>query len=125
MPTLTALDPVALFVSGGTSPMIKYTPEEDVAVGDVVVFADVPMVAHLAIGADELGALASQGGVYRVKKSAVAFTAGDAMYFDVADDEINKDSGNYLFGVCTADAEAGDDRVEGIHCPLLGENIES
>jgi len=126
MATVNAIDTVGIFVSGSQGPMVKHTPESAVAAGDCVIKGGIPMMSPLDIAADKLGALSSQGGLWAMKKSAVAFSEGDAMYFDVADNQINKDDANPLWGVCTEDAAAtAGVRVTGIHAPLVEGNIES
>lgn len=55
--------------------MIDHVPASAVAAGEVVVIGDLTHIAHRAIAADEKGALAARGGVYRVPKAAGASSA--------------------------------------------------
>ena len=65
----------------GNPLMVDYTPSGAVAAGDVVVIGSVPFVAHNAIAADKLGALAARGGVYRgVGTNGV--TEGEEVFWD-------------------------------------------
>ena len=75
----------ATFVHDGSS--IDYTPGSAVAVGDVVVQADLIGVARTPIAASALGSLAVAG-VFDVPKTAgvgEAIAVGSKVYWDVGD----------------------------------------
>ncbi|HOQ62315.1 MAG TPA: DUF2190 family protein, partial [Vicinamibacterales bacterium] len=83
------------FVQRGDA--VDYTPEADVASGDVVVQGDLIGVAKLDIKANALGALAVSG-VFDFPKdtgSSSAITAGAKLYWDAVNE------------VATTDADSG------------------
>jgi predicted RecA/RadA family phage recombinase len=65
----------------GHSLMVDYTPGSAVAAGDVVVIGDKPYVAHRDLPANELGALAAGGGVYK-GVAAGNYAPGEAVYWN-------------------------------------------
>lgn len=65
----------------GTPHMVDHTPGSAVAAGDVVVRGNVPMIAHLDLEANELGALSDGGGIYEMDCNA-AITDGAAVWWD-------------------------------------------
>jgi len=108
----------ATFVQDGAS--IDYTPGSDVAAGDVVVQGDLVGVAKLPIASGALGALAVRG-VFDVVQAAVAFTAGDAVYWDADGDPVGGEAGtgaatstatsNTFMGFALADTADTDETV--------------
>ena len=88
---------------------IDYTPEADVAAGDVVRLGKLVGVAKLDIKAGELGALALTG-VYEIAKASdVEFTAGELVAYNGTTGEVVKTGtfGATGFGYCIADYPAG------------------
>jgi predicted RecA/RadA family phage recombinase len=77
----------ATFVSGDVN-MIDYTPGSAVAAGAVVELGTECYVAHTAIAANAVGALAADGGVYDVVKEATTFAIGDPVYWDAGGDPV-------------------------------------
>ena len=104
----------AVFVQGGRS--IDYTPDSNVAAGDVVVQGDLVGVATRAIEANTLGALAVEG-VFDFAKdtgSADAISAGARLYWDESEAlATTESSGNVYLGkaVQAAAADAATVRV--------------
>lgn len=79
---------------------IDYTPDTDVAAGDVIRLGKLTGVAKLDIKAGELGAVALTG-VYEIgKDSAVAFDAGELVAYNPATGQVCKagTSGAHGFG---------------------------
>lgn len=69
----------------GSSLMVDHTPSGNIAAGEVVIVGDLALIAHRAIAANELGALAAGGGVYAVAKTAgsgEAIAAGANVWWD-------------------------------------------
>ena len=87
---------------------IDYTPVANVSAGDVVFIGPLCGVAKLDIKANELGALAVVG-VFDFVKGTVAFSLGEAVYWD-ADAQKAAKSGAYI-GVAVAAALATDATV--------------
>ena len=102
------------FVQRGDA--VDYTPDADVASGDVVVQGDLVGVAKLNIKANALGALAVTG-VFDFPKdtgSSSAITAGAKVYWDAVNEvaTTDADSGtNKLIGKTIADAGDDDETV--------------
>lgn len=91
----------------GSPRMADYTPGSAVAVGDVVVTNDTPRVAHLAIAANALGALAAEGGIYEVKGDG-SISADKKVYWDATASKVTLTAtGNKAFGY-TVSACSGD-----------------
>lgn len=87
----------AKFVHGNPV-MVDHTPSSAVSGGDVVVVADLALVAHRDIAASEQGALAAGGGVYECTADA-AIDEGDKVYWDDTNDLVTETStGNKVFG---------------------------
>ena len=82
---------------------IDYTPEANVAAGDVVFLGDLVGVANLDIKAGELGALALSG-VYRVVKGSETAEAGAPVYWNAE----SKQATFKRMGTLVADAATGD-----------------
>ena len=71
----------------GSPVMIDHTPAAAVSAGDVIVLPNTIRIAHRDIAADELGALAAEGGVYEVPKAAGGGSAipdGTTVYWNDA-----------------------------------------
>lgn len=105
----------------GNPLMVDYTPSAAVAAGDVVVIGEYPLVAHNAIDADKLGALAAGGGVYDLTVDA-DLAPGDKIYWDESASKITAtaDAGNNKhFGFISPDSDPGadGDTVRCIHQP--------
>ncbi len=93
--------------------LIDYTPETDVAAGDVVVLGDRCLFANLDIPAGTLGALATDG-VYDVAKGADAIELGAILSWD-GEKAVAGESGTRL-GIAIAAAEAADTVVRVLAC---------
>lgn len=105
---------------------IDYTPGSAKSSGDVVVIGSLVGVCVTDIAANALGALAITG-IYKVAKEATAteFAAGAAVYFDVADNECNTDSGNPWMGKAAYAAAATDTHVYVVLLTAQGATSES
>ncbi len=79
---------------------IDHTPGEDVAAGQVVTVGSLVGIAKIPILAAALGALAVRG-VFDVVQAAVAFTAGDGVYWDADGDPVGGEAGT---GAATSSA---------------------
>jgi predicted RecA/RadA family phage recombinase len=97
-----------------------YTPDADVAAGDVVLIGTIPAIAPVAIESGVKGSLAITG-LYKVPQKAEIITAGDAVYWDATGDPVTGTAGTgaatgtasvYIMGVCTKTTEATDTYVE-------------
>ena len=87
---------------------IDYTPEANVAAGDVVFLGDLVGVAKLDIKAGTLGALALSG-VYRVVKGSETADAGTAVYWNSESGQATFTQGsNKRIGTLVADAATED-----------------
>lgn len=90
---------------------IPYTPEADVAAGDVVVLGGLVGIATCPIAADELGSLAIEG-VFEIAKhddEDVIADVGEHAYWDSSDEVVTDlASGNTPIGHFTRRAEATD-----------------
>ncbi|RLC78694.1 MAG: hypothetical protein DRI61_09440 [Chloroflexi bacterium] len=96
---------------GGDQDRIDYTPSSAVSAGDVILQVGLLGVALSDMAASEKGALATAG-IYDVAKVGSAIDAGDVVYWDVADNEVNETaSGNTKMGYAIDDAAAGDATV--------------
>lgn len=103
--------------SHGKPTMLDYTPGAAVAAGTVVVTNDTPRVAHLDIPANTLGAIASDGGVYRMVADG-AIAADKKVYFNVTTRKVSLTAtGAVLFGVTEQAAAADLDAVTVRHDP--------
>lgn len=93
---------------------IPHTPAAEVAAGAVVLQGALLGVAATILPAGEAGALVTSG-VFEVPKAAEAFSAGDAVYWDVADSNVNSSAtGNTAFGRVIEAAASGDS-----HCRVV------
>lgn len=87
--------------------MVEHVPGSAIAVGDVVVTADTARIAHLAIPAGSLGALAAGGGVYEVVGNGL-IAADRKVWWVAADSKITLTASTHrVFGV-TVTACGGD-----------------
>jgi predicted RecA/RadA family phage recombinase len=82
---------------------VDHTPSGDLSAGTVVVLGDKAYICHRDIAADELGALASRGGVYSVLadggSGGDAWSQGDKLWWD--------DSGNKATASATSNVPLG------------------
>jgi predicted RecA/RadA family phage recombinase len=94
----------------GSPVTVDHTPGSAVAAGDVIVTGVTPRVAHQAIAANELGALAAGGGVYEMTGDD-AIGADEAVYWDASAEKVSEDddSGTNVFFGFTVSACAADD----------------
>ena len=86
-----------------TGHTIPHTPSSAVAAGDVVLIGTIPTIAVDAIAASALGAVMTEG-IFDVCKKNEAYTAGDAVYWDVDGDAYQEDAGT---GAATRTASEG------------------
>lgn len=100
----------ARYVQRGES--IDYTPEADVAAGDIVKVGNLVGVAKLDIKAGELGALALVG-VYEISTGGIAIEAGALVFVDPATGKTCAESasGAVKFGHAVAAAASADTLV--------------
>ena len=101
------------FVQRGDA--VDYTPDADVASGDVVVQGELVGVAKLDIKANALGALAVSG-VFDFPKdtgSATAISAGAKVYWDAVSE------------VATTDADSGSNKLIGKVIAAAGDDDET
>lgn len=79
----------------GNPLMVDYTPSSAVPAGQVEEVGEYPLVAHNAIDANDLGALAAGGGVYLCTVDA-DLSPGDKVYWDSSAEKITAtaDAGN-------------------------------
>ena len=99
----------ARYVQRGES--IDYTPETDVAAGDIVKLGSLVGVAKLDIKAGELGALALVG-VYEIATGGTAVALGDVVSVDPATGKVAAAaSGAVKFGHAVTAATASDATV--------------
>lgn len=109
----------ALFLQEGRT--IDYTPDADVAAGQVVLVGNIPAIPSVPIAAGRKGAL-NIAGVFQVPKTSDTFALGDSVYWDADADPVSGTagsgaadstaSGNYLMGVCIEAADADDAYVK-------------
>lgn len=103
----------------GNPVMVDHTPTGAVALGEVITNVDHNGVAHRAIDASALGALASGGGVYLMAKEApLVITKGDKVYWDATNNNIDKTNTNKPFGFCVEDAASAATTVKVLHWPF-------
>ena len=99
--------------------MVDYTPGSAVTAGDVLVIGSDIRIAHSDIAANELGALAAGGGVYRFPKatgSGEAITTGTRVYWDASGEVATTTaSTNKIIGDTVAAAGDDDATVDVIH----------
>lgn len=97
--------------------MADHTPNAAVAAGDVIVVGTRVCIAHSAIAADALGAVAVGGGVYDVTADA-ALAAGAKVYWDDTANKVTATAGaNKVFGyVAPGSSSAADgDTIRAVH----------
>lgn len=105
----------------GNPLMCDYTPGSAVNAGKVEVVGDVPLVAHNAIAANELGALAAGGGVYR-GTAGEPVDAGEVVFWDdTANKFVATPGANKCFGFCAPgnSAAADGDEIDVVHAPAI------
>lgn len=98
----------AIKVSSGYA--IQHTPGGAIQAGQVVLLDLVGAVANNEIAANELGSL-DVGGVYDVAKASgtgVAFTVGQAVYWNNTTNKAVEDTGDILLGYAVKAAVSAD-----------------
>lgn len=108
----------AAFVHGSPI-MLDYTPSGAVAAGEVVIVGVLPLVAHNAIEANALGAVAAGGGVYDLV-AAGNYSPGAKVYWNTSANKITTGVGSHPhfgFIVPSSDPGADGDTVRVLHCP--------
>lgn len=110
----------AIFDSGEYTTML-YTPNADVAAGDIIVMNGWPFVAHRDIPAGVQGSLAVFGGKYKLLKngtSGPAIAVGEQVaWIDNTNLATDITTGNVQFGPCVEDAPANQAYVIAAHLP--------
>ena len=108
MPGLETHEEKAMQNSIQNGDTMEYTPADDVAGGDLVVFTNMVAVAVTDIPAGATGALAAVG-VFELPKGNLAFAQGQVVYA-AADGRLTADGsgGGIRAGVVWAEAAAGD-----------------
>lgn len=114
-----ATDNVNLF--HGDPIMVDHTPSGAVAAGEVVVTADTPRIAHRAIAANELGALAFGGGVYTCPKATgtgQAIAANTLVYWNASGSVVTTTASSHKKFGYTVEASGDDDATcKVVHWP--------
>ncbi len=105
----------AIFKHGDPT-MMDFTPDSDVAAGDVVVEGNAPFVAHLPILANETGAIATGGGSYEMTSSE-AIDIGEFVYF--ANDTVNVSQDGVGFGVAETETANSNETLTVRHDPFV------
>jgi len=103
--------PLATFVQTGVS--IDYTPDADVAAGDVIVIGSIVAVAPVAISAGVKGAVTIKG-VVRFPKdtgSGSALDAGTKVYWDPDSEIVTSTADGLKCAGYTVGAAAADDET--------------
>ncbi|MDD5699518.1 MAG: DUF2190 family protein [Victivallaceae bacterium] len=101
----------ARYIQRGDS--IDFTPEADVAAGDVVIIGDLVGIAKLDIKAGELGALALVG-VFDVPKAtgeSTAIAAGTIVFWDAENSQVTTTAGDNKYLGKTVIAAGDDDSL--------------
>ncbi|OEU67461.1 MAG: hypothetical protein BBJ57_02070 [Desulfobacterales bacterium PC51MH44] len=101
--------PIAVAVSEGNR--VPFTPTADVSAGVPQVLDAIVVVPTSDIAADELGSAAVEGLFEVAKPGTFATTFGQKLYYDVADGEVNEDSGNVLMGAAMSRQLSADTSV--------------
>jgi predicted RecA/RadA family phage recombinase len=96
--------------------MVDHTPGSAVSAGEVVVVGDRPLIAHLDIAANALGALAAGGGVYKVT-AGEAIAVGKKVWWDTAANKVVESGAHKHFGVSVTAAAADGDAINVQHAP--------
>lgn len=101
----------------GDPVMVDHTPGVAVAAGEVVVIGNVPHVAHAAIAANTLGALAVHGGVYQ-GLCAAAIGTNVLVYWDNAANRVTTTAaGNTILGWSQTATTGADQVIRVVHMP--------
>ena len=106
----------------GSPLMGNYTPAGAIAAAEVVEVGNIPVVAHDAIAASVLGAVALRGGVY-LGVAGEALTAGEKVYYNTTAgkfyDASGATTGDLMFGWVAPEssASADGDAILVIHAP--------
>ncbi len=88
----------AVFYADGEA--VDYTPNADIAAGDVVDLGDFVGIAVTAIASGTLGALQVEGVYYAPKKTGETWTLGQPLFWDVG-------TTSFTNGVSYSEAAAG------------------
>lgn len=105
----------------GSPQFLDYTPGSAVEAGEVLVVGDLVLIAHNAIAANKLGALASGGGVYDMVGDGV-IAKGKKVYWDATNDKATETAGsNKILGFvgsgASDDCDGDGERVRVVHRP--------
>jgi predicted RecA/RadA family phage recombinase len=106
----------AFFLTGSPL-MVDHTPGADVAAGQVVVTNDSVRVCHTKIPANQLGALASEGGLYRSLVDGAIGVDRKVFWDNTAKRITLTATGNKVAGITTTAAAAAGDAIEWRHDP--------
>ena len=106
----------------GSPVMLDHKPAAEIAAGDIVVVGDEVRIAHQAIVANALGALAAPSGnaVYRVPKAtgaSTAIAAGKRVWWNAAGGVVTETQSTHKpLGITVAASVDGDATVLVRHC---------
>jgi predicted RecA/RadA family phage recombinase len=101
----------------GDPVMVDHTPGSAVAAGEVVVVGNTPLIAHAAIPAGTLGALATHGGVYQ-GLSGGAIGTNVLVYWDNSANRVTVTaSGNLILGWSLNATAGAAEAVRVVHMP--------
>ena len=100
---------------------VRYTHNAIVAKNDCIVANGNVLVALTAQIANVEGTYAIMGRMIVTKATGIVMTVGDKIYFDVADDNVNKSaSGNTQCGICYEGAGSSATEIEILLLPNAG-----
>lgn len=105
----------ARYISGGVTYM-DYTPGSAVDAGDVIVLGDVTVIAHHAISANTLGAVAVMGGIYEANASEPV-ALGKKVYWDASGGAVTENTEDVFLGICTKAVGGSGGILEFLHIP--------
>ena len=112
---------MAVFYHGAVC-SVDYTPTADVINGQVILVGELPMVSHQDIPANEIGALAAKGGVYKDLTDGTVTAEGIKVNWDSAASRFTTNAvsatiKHFGFSVPGQGAAAADTEIAVIHCP--------
>lgn len=116
----------SVYLRHGSPVMVDYTPSSAVTAGDVVLIGNIPHICHTDIAANEKGAMAIHGGVYKCTATA-AITYGAQCFWDATNEQVTPSIGaaNKLLGTCVLAAAAADAEVWFYHHPMMQQILDT
>jgi predicted RecA/RadA family phage recombinase len=98
--------------------LVKVTAAAAQTRGDVVVVGQLIGIATKSVDNGATDQILDTEGIYDVdKNTSTAFSAGDRVYFDVADDELNDDATNPFLGIAVETVLAAATKVQVLLMP--------